>query len=322
MSDRVAVIDVGSNALRLAVFARTTDGGLCNVYWQRHPTRLIAGLGTRFGVLDSVAMEDAIDAIRGMAATCRSLGLEPIAVATSAVRDAANREEFVQRVAATSGVSLQVLSDREEAGYAFLAVVRSLEVQDGLIVEVGGGSAQFIAVANRQLGAWASLPIGAVRLAERFPLSDPPTTSERAAVRQALALSLKAIDPWLTRLTETGSRLVAISGAIRDLVRLHSGRRSMDKSVGHGYLLPVSAFRLLAQGLASWTIADRVSRAGIEPDRADILVPALELLDVLVERLRCSAITASLYGIREGIAYQFFDSVRSTNRADSGASSA
>ncbi len=309
VTKRIAVLDLGSNAARLAVFEMTAGGGLSQLHWERRPARLAEGQSGSGGRLAAQAMARAIDALRELAAVSRGLGLEPIAVTTSAVRDAENGEDFVWQVRSSLGLQLRVLSTREEAYYSYLAVTKSLGLTEGLIVEVGGGSAQFMAVAGGRLERWASLPLGAVRMLQQWPLGDPPRAEERQALRTALAVRLAPIAEWAlaTAGGQPVGQLVGISGALRDLVCL-----SATEGAPPGRLssLPAAQYRDLLEQVAAWTIAERIAQAGMEPHRADLVVPALELFRLVLDRTGYPAITVSRVGIREGLAYEFFGASR------------
>ncbi len=296
---RVAVIDLGSNAVRLAVFEHQADESLLLSHWERRPVRLIEGLDRGGGRLGSGPAARAVAALAELATLSRELGLEPMAVTTSAVREAANQDEFLRQVKTASGLRLRVLTAAEEAFYAYLAVTRSLGLGCGLIVEVGGGSVQLVAAAEGRLVRWDSLPLGAVRMVERRPLGDPPGPGELAELREALVAGLAPVASWL--MAGCGQQLVGISGALRDLARL---RAADGRELRHGDVIGAAEYRALANRLVSWTVAERIALAGMAPDRADVVVPALELFDVLLAQTGADEIIVSLYGIREGIAYE------------------
>jgi exopolyphosphatase/guanosine-5'-triphosphate,3'-diphosphate pyrophosphatase len=347
---RVSVIDLGSNAVRLAVLERTRDGLLDLAHWERRGVRLIEGMDGCGGFLQPVPMARTVAALADLVASSRALGLEPVAVATSAVRDARNQAEFVGCAQTSAGVRLRVLSGEEEAYYAYLAVAASLPLADALIVEVGGGSVQLIEMVGRAFARWSSLPLGAVRMIERHPMGDPPRPDQLAALRGALEEGLAPLAGWSTlSRAETRSpvALVGIGGAVRDATRLHLAgvgaasretaaagdtREEMsergapdirapgpldahdrptsallaahDPPLPHGYPLPRDALAGIREWLVSLDLAERIECAGLPPDRADVIVAAVELLDVLADRTRCASIVTSLYGIREGIAYE------------------
>jgi exopolyphosphatase / guanosine-5'-triphosphate,3'-diphosphate pyrophosphatase len=216
-ASRVAVIDLGSNSFRLVVFS-----SIPGQWWRRtdeiyESVRIGAGEGET-GALQPAPMARALHTIEAYAHFCRASGFEleeVLAVATSAIRDAANREEFLSRVVDVSGLPVRVLSREEEARYGYLAAVNSTTLADGAMLDLGGGSVQLVGVAARtarELGSW---PLGAVRMTEQFlPGEEAAAKKQLKALRAHVRDTLAEGAGWLGT---TGERLVGIGGAIRNL---------------------------------------------------------------------------------------------------------
>jgi len=177
---RRAVIDLGSNSFRLVVFT-ARDG-----WWKRtdeiyEAVRIGAGLAAT-GQLGEEGMARAIATMEVFAHFCAASGISPDevdAVATSAIRDAANSQAFLERAQAASGLRVRVLSSEQEARYGYLAAVNSTTLSDGVVLDLGGGSVQLVHVVGRlarELGSW---PLGAVRMTERFLPGEGPVKSKR-----------------------------------------------------------------------------------------------------------------------------------------------
>jgi exopolyphosphatase / guanosine-5'-triphosphate,3'-diphosphate pyrophosphatase len=166
---RVAVVDLGSNSFRLVVFS-AGDG-----WWKRtdeihEPVRIGEGLAAT-GALGAAPMRRALAALDVFAHFARATGLaagDVDAVATSAIRDATNAEEFLGRAREATGLPVRVLSREQEARYGYLAAVNSSTLADGCVLDLGGGSMQLVQVASRHSAASQSWPLGAVRMTERF----------------------------------------------------------------------------------------------------------------------------------------------------------
>src|SRR6476646_4020669 len=173
--ERRAVIDLGSNSFRLVVFT-ARDG-----WWKRtdeiyEAVRIGEGLAAT-GVLGEAGMDRAQAAMEVFAHFCRASGLEGDEidpVATSAIRDATNAREFLDRAAAATGLRDRVLASEEEARYGYLAAVNSTTLADGVMLDIGGGSMQLVHVVGRHPRELDSWRLGAVRTSERFLSGDGP----------------------------------------------------------------------------------------------------------------------------------------------------
>jgi exopolyphosphatase / guanosine-5'-triphosphate,3'-diphosphate pyrophosphatase len=181
---RTAVVDLGSNSFRLVVFSAT------EAWWRRtdeiyEPVRIGEGQEVG-GPLQDEPMERALSTLELFAHFCKASGLEDAqihAVATSAIRSASNREEFLER--ARELLPVRVLSDEEEATYGYLAAVNSSSLHDGAVLDLGGGSLQLVKVEDRHDTKLRSWPLGAVRMTERFLPGDAPAKSKHLKALRA-----------------------------------------------------------------------------------------------------------------------------------------
>src|SRR3954464_7232974 len=201
---RLAVIDLGSNSFRLVVFASA------DAWWRRtdevyEAVRIGEGLAAS-GLLGGAGMWRALAAMEVFAHFCSAAGLtqgEIDAVATSAIRDARNAGEFLDRARRATGLPIRVLSQDEEARYGYLAAVNSMTLADGAVVDLGGGSMQIVRVGGRHAREMGSWPLGAVRMTEHFlPGGDPVSKKQLKALRSHVAEQLEG--------APTGERLVGI----------------------------------------------------------------------------------------------------------------
>jgi exopolyphosphatase/guanosine-5'-triphosphate,3'-diphosphate pyrophosphatase len=224
------------------------------------------------------------------------------AVATSAIRDASNRDEFLERARASTSLRIQVLSAEEEARLGYVAAVNTSTLTDGAVLEIGGGSLQLVGVRDRRAQELTSLPLGAVRLTEEFlPGDGPARKKEMEALRTYVRGALTGL-PWLG---ESGHRLVGIGGAVRNLAAAmqHSLDQPFDIGV-QGFVLTPDALAELIDRLASMSTAERSEVPGIKPGRGDIVLAAALTIQTVVEVGGFDGIEATEAGLREGV---FFD---------------
>jgi exopolyphosphatase/guanosine-5'-triphosphate,3'-diphosphate pyrophosphatase len=296
---QVAVIDLGSNSWRLVVF--TFVPGL---WWKRtdelyETVRIGEGLAAS-GRLSEEAMERGLETLTVFERFCTSGRLEPgdvHVVATSAIRDASNRDEFLARATAATKLKIEVLSGEDEARFGYVAAINTSTITDGAVLELGGGSLQLIRVVDRQATELSSFELGAVRLTERFLPSGPAKKKDlqqvRAHVRDTLAET-----SWLS---EAGDRLVGIGGAVRNLAAAVQ-RQAGPVDIGvQGFVITREAITDLVRTLASMPASERGSLPGIKPGRGDIILAAALVIETVLELGAFEGIEATEAGLRDGV---------------------
>jgi exopolyphosphatase/guanosine-5'-triphosphate,3'-diphosphate pyrophosphatase len=297
---KVAVIDLGSNSWRLVVYTFSPGE-----WWKRtdelyETVRIGAGEGAT-GRLGREAIERGLETLTVFDRFCHASGLEPEevhAIATSAIRDAANGAEFLRAANAAIGSTIEVLSAEDEARYGYIAAVNTTTLTDGVVLDLGGGSMQLIRVEDRQATALTSFPLGAVRITERF-LSDggPAKRKDIKRVRAHVHQSLADLD-WLGR---AGSRLVGLGGSVRNLAAA-AGRIAGQIDLGvQGFVITAEMLDELVQRLAALPASERASISGIKPGRADIILGAALVLQSVVELGAFDGIEVTEAGLREGL---------------------
>jgi exopolyphosphatase/guanosine-5'-triphosphate,3'-diphosphate pyrophosphatase len=295
----VAVIDIGSNSGRVMVFERDALSHLRLLAGSRAPLRLVHDVDAR-GRLSDEAMARTTEALRDFQAIATGAGARRIvAVATAAMRDAANGAAFVERLRRELGVRIKIIGGLAEACYGFAGAVRGLAVSNGLLFDLGGGSLQITRFARRRLATSVSLPFGALRLSEKFLESDPPTTKQlrrlRDHVRSRLAKARVA------RLA-SDDRLVGTGGTLRNLAKIDRQTRRYPIGELHGYELSVDRLEEVVDRLAVTREKRRDDIPGLSAERADSIVGGAVAIHALAEFVRAKDILVSGHGVREGIA--------------------
>jgi exopolyphosphatase / guanosine-5'-triphosphate,3'-diphosphate pyrophosphatase len=295
----VAVIDIGSNSGRVVVYSLRRGGPTHILASSRASLRLVRELDEN-GSLSSRAIQRAIDALRDFRAIARGAGArQVIAVATAAVRDARNGAAFIRRIRRELGLSVRILTGREEANYGFLGAVRGLPVSDGTLFDVGGGSMQVSLFRKRRLGKAFSFPLGALRLSDAFLHSDPPREQETERLRRHVA---RHIDAARLRRLKSGDTLVGTGGTLRNLAKIDSRQTPYPIARLHGYVLLRRRLASVLDLLAAQRQKRRAQVSGLNDDRADSIVGGGLAILTLMERLGASAVQVSGQGVREGLA--------------------
>jgi exopolyphosphatase/guanosine-5'-triphosphate,3'-diphosphate pyrophosphatase len=299
---RLAVIDLGSNSFRLVVFTYVPEA-----WWKRtdeifESVRIGEGLEAS-GDLQAEPMERALETLELFAHFCRATGIDEIRpVATSAIREAGNRERFLTAARERAGLDIQVLSREEEARYGYLAAVNSTTLRDGVALDLGGGSMQLSRVVDRRARHMESWALGAVRMTERF-LPEGKAKPKRLRnlhmhVREELASA-----PWLSE----GGRdrcLVGLGGTVRNLAAAAMLAEDLPSNGVQGHLIGKAALDDLVERLAGMSSAERGRVPGIKPVRGDVILAGAIVVQSVLDCGGFDAIQSTEAGLREGVFFE------------------
>jgi exopolyphosphatase/guanosine-5'-triphosphate,3'-diphosphate pyrophosphatase len=299
---QLAVIDLGSNSFRLVVFT-ARDG-----WWKRtdeiyEAVRIGEGLAAT-GELGEAGMGRAQATMEVFAHFCDAGGLGPDqidAVATSAIRDATNAREFLDRAQRASGLRVRVLSNEEEARYGYLAAVNSTTLSDGVMLDLGGGSMQLVHVEDRLARELDSWPLGAVRMTERFLPDDKPAKPRQLRELRAFVAGALERAPWVRR---SGSRIVGIGGTVRNLAAAAQREAGIPEFGVQGFVLTRAALDALVDELAALSPSERGKVPGIKPGRADLILAGALVVQAVLEEGGFDALDVTEAGLREGVFFE------------------
>ena len=301
MSDerKLAVVDLGSNSFRLVVFS-----WLPGRWWRRtdeihEAVRIGEGLDAS-GALGDEPIERALETLELYAHFCRATGVTEIRpVATSAIRDATNQADFLRAARRRSGLEVEVLSPELEARYGYLAAVNSTTLDDGVALDLGGGSMQLTRVEGRLDTESRSWPLGAVRMTERFLPGERAKGKQLKALREHLATCLEEAE-WLPR----GGRLVGIGGTVRNLGAAAEIKASLPSYGVQGFAVTRAALDDLVEKLASLPASERASVPGIKAARADLILAGAVVVQSVMEAGGFPTLEVTEAGLREGVFYE------------------
>lgn len=295
---RIAAIDVGSNSIRQIIADVHPDGTIEVVDEMKAHPRLGRGL-EQSGALATDSMALAVEDLARMATLAKQFGAERVeAVATSAVRDAENGKFFLARVKQATGLKLRVLSGEDEARLAYRSALAHFDFGAGrtVIIDIGGGSLELALAAEGVVDRLASLPLGVVRLTERY------TRDGRLRLRKLRKAVRRAIKPIISSRDWRGARVIGSGGTFTNLAGMHLTRQGTfaAKSV-HGTVIPRMDVEHILDWLASLPESERRSAPGLNADRADIIVAGVAVIAEALSRVEAREVTVSRYGIREGL---------------------
>ncbi|HEX5529345.1 MAG TPA: hypothetical protein VFZ82_07285 [Methylomirabilota bacterium] len=295
-TDLVAIVDLGSAAVRFLLAQIRPRAGFRILAQERVPTRLGGG---RPGTLPRRAIDRTLQAVHRffLRNSPQDQGPRIVAIATSAVRDARNRERLLDPLRRNEGIEVQVLSARQEARFGVAAALDSLSFAKGLVADLGGASLQLSRVRRRRVVSTASLPLGAVRITEQFLRRDPPTPRELHALRAEIRARLQGALPPADR----GEVLVALGGTVRTLASVHLRANPGERKHRHGLVLRQSDVTAIRERLEALSSRRRRRIRGLKAERADIILAgAMVIEDVMISGGYLSLLVCTR-GVRDGV---------------------
>ncbi len=298
---RLAGVDVGTLTCRLLIADLQRDGKLTEVRSERRILRLGEGVD-QTKQLSQTAMDRVIQCLKEWHGLIEEAQVDAVtAVATSAVRDAGNRDEFLDSVKREVGFEVELISGEEEARRTLLGIRSGLPdgVTDVLALDIGGGSTEFILDRPGQKPIVRSIDIGVVRLCERLLRHDPPTADE---VQQARA--------WVTRETKAAvagmgnyqaATFVGTAGTITSLAAMAQKLSTYEPARIHNYQLQLSTIQELDQMFLNRKKSDRAGLPGLEKGREEVIAAGAIIIRTIMETLGLSEVLVSDLGLREGV---------------------
>jgi exopolyphosphatase/guanosine-5'-triphosphate,3'-diphosphate pyrophosphatase len=305
---KLGIIDIGTNSIHMVLAEVESDFSYKILDRFKDMTRL--GDGTfRTRRLSEAAMVRGLEVVRTLVTLARNKGYERIkAVATSAVREARNGGEFLDAISRQTGLPVRVVSGEEEARLIYLGVRHSMDLADqpSVIVDVGGGSVELIVGDRKKLIQGQSLKLGAIRLKDLYFKQDPPAKAmlreTEKAVESRLKAALQPFKGWQF------DRLIGTSGMVGNLAEVIHLRRT-----GHPLhqlnlaTISLKDVRTVEELLARSSFKERLALPGLDPKRADTLLPASMVIRTLMERTGQDRMTISDKAIRDGLIYDFIE---------------
>ena len=300
---KAAAIDVGTNSVLLALGEKTADGSIRLICEAGSNPRLGEGFGET-GNLRPDGMERTIDAIGKLLGLCREHGAEQVrVVGTSAIREAANGDRFIELVRERLGVELQPISGHDEARLSFSAIALDPVIggftKNQLVVDVGGGSTEIIFGHGFEVGFVSSVKAGAVRFTDRFlkgPSPSPCQLVDAAVMAERLLGSI-------AKLVGVG-RFVAVGGSAVNIARVWQEIPLERTDEVHGLRMTYRNLRETIDLLVSLTPERRRQLVGLEPERADIILAGAIIMERALAISAVEEMTISTRGLRHGVLYE------------------
>ncbi len=300
MNERIAVADMGTNTF-LLVIAEKNGGQLKTIYQDRIATKIGKG-GINNGLLTEAAIDRAMMALKQFDQKAKELkATKSFAIGTSAIRNARNQEALLTRIKSDTDFVPSVISGDEEADLIYRGVRLAISIppSKALIIDIGGGSVEFIIADAHQVFWKRSFEIGGQRLIELFHHHDPIEPDEVQRIYQYLSEKLEplfiALEKWKPRL------LIGSSGSFDTLSEIYCDQHAIPYNNKPETPLTLDAFKLISQLVKAKTRAERLQIKGMIELRVDMIVVGCCLIDYLLNRYTFQDLTVSSYSLKEGV---------------------
>ncbi|SDX19497.1 Ppx/GppA phosphatase family protein [Paenibacillus sp. CF384] len=297
---RIGIIDVGSNSIRLVIYERTSGGAHRVIDGSKRAARLSDQLDDE-GALPSGTIDELVDMINHFRLICAHHRTGLIrAVATAAIRNASNRSEVLHRIESKTGLPIELLSGEEEAGYGFLGMINSMDIQDGFLIDIGGGSTEVSLFKNRTLVQAVSFPFGCVSMTRRFAKGGMLADQQLRELEQYVTEFVER-ETWLK--LSPGNPLIGVGGTVRALGKVHQAHTKYPFESTNNYPLLAQSTDSLFELMRKEPLDKRSKLPGLSKDRVDIIVPGIAILRMIYRLIGASHYIVCGAGLRDGLFY-------------------
>jgi exopolyphosphatase/guanosine-5'-triphosphate,3'-diphosphate pyrophosphatase len=291
---KYAVIDMGSNTVRLCVYH--AEGG------QFHPLfseKAMAGLAgyVKDGALSPAGIRRACEALLSFQELLAQFDIdETFVFATASLRNIANTEDAVRQITDQTGYTVDLISGREEAELDFCGSLHAVHIPSGILLDIGGGSTEFVLFEQKQILAAQSIPIGSLNLHTQYVRKFLPNNSEQAEIRKKILKEWRALKETLPEFSGQ-AEICGVGGTARAALKLINARYGLSRE---NRTFTAQQLHTLTEELCVRDKAARTRILRVCPDRVHTILPGLLILDLLTEKAGGKHITISRYGVREG----------------------
>ena len=299
---RIAIIDIGSNSARLVISHIYKNGAYNMVYNQKEALRLSQKVD-RKNMLTEAAFASTIETMKSFAYMCQIDRLDKnIAVATAAIRNAYNGVDLVSRVMEETGIQLHIISGNTEAYISYLGVINTLDVKNGIIFDLGGGSTELILFQDRQIVESVSLPLGAVNTTGIFNTRNEMPPNVYSDLSFFITSHLDRY-PWLK---QQGLPLIGVGGTARTVAKMIQRDKKYPATKIHNYAMTAQTFRSFFNQLRETNLEQRKKISGLSKERSDIILAGCSIISCLFDVCSSKKMIVSGCGLREGLFFDYY----------------
>jgi exopolyphosphatase/guanosine-5'-triphosphate,3'-diphosphate pyrophosphatase len=303
---RVGIIDIGSNSIRLVIYDTIADGGYKVIKECKQSARLSEKI-TKQGRLEAQEMDTIIPILKQFKQVCTTFGVDKIrAGATAAIRNASNSNEIISYLSQKSDIDIQIITGKEEAYFGFLGVINSFDIEDGFVIDIGGGSTEITLFENRSYQTSISLPFGAVNTHVMFGNNGDWNEEQIQNLRTYVVDKLQEHD-WLQSRPQLP--LFGLGGTIRSLGKIDQKQCHYSMPTSHHYTLESDTVNTLYDTIPLLPLEKRKNVNGLSKSRADIIVSGLIIFHTIYNYIQSKHCLISGEGLREGMLHDLLDPV-------------
>jgi len=303
MTKRYGIIDIGSNSIRLVIYEKTENGAHRVVDGNKRSARLSGKVNER-GELNDNGINDLIETLQIFtlfASQHKLVTLVPIA--TAAIRNATNQQTIIESVFEATGLMIRVLTGGEEAEFGFLGMVNSLSIQDGFLLDIGGGSSELTLFLNRKTVHSFSFSFGCVSFNKKYDSHQGLTDQQLQSLQQDVITELSKHD-WITQSAHLP--LIAVGGTARSLGKIHQAAIQYPFTQTHNYPIQSEQVWELFQHLRQLPQDKRKKEAGLSKDRVDVIVPGIAVMSTIFQYIQGTHYIICGAGLRDGVFHKLF----------------
>ncbi|MEW6675657.1 MAG: Ppx/GppA phosphatase family protein [Nitrospirota bacterium] len=301
-----AAIDIGSNTIRLLI-GNVKDNRIEHVFSDRKITRLAEGVA-QTGRLKDENIKASIAVLKEFSSIISGYKVRCVkAVATSALREAYNSDIFIEKVFADTGISTEVISGKKEAGLILKGILSSipdfslLTSHFSLIIDIGGGSTEWILCKGTRPVDIGSIPIGVIKLDRSFIKTDPISEVDITELNREIVSFLDSLKIRIEKHIDRNTRLIGTAGTFTTLASIDLGLETYSRERIHLHRIPLSRLQDISKKLLALTLKERKNVKGLEPERADLIIPGIQFTINIMECFKFDELTVSDYGLLEGV---------------------
>ncbi|NWF52581.1 MAG: exopolyphosphatase [Nitrospirae bacterium] len=304
----LAAIDVGSNTIRLLI-GEVKENNIKDIIYERRITRLAEGIGIS-GKLRSENMENSLLVMREFYSIIKEKGVVTTrAIATSALRDAKNADIFKEKVLSDTGIQIEVISGKKEAELTLKGIlfsfsnlsILSMVSHLSLIFDIGGGSTEWIVCKDMHPLGMGSIPVGVIKLCERFIKSDPVLQHEISEMEKEILSHLKKVEEKIRDYMVSDTTFIGTAGTFTTIASIDLRLEKYDKKKVHLHRIPLSRLYDMKRILFFLTLEERKKVVGLEAGREDLIIPGLQFTINIMDFFGFNELIVSEYGLLEGV---------------------
>lgn len=297
----IAVIDIGSNSMRVLVYEIYENNSYKIIDEEKRMTRLGQYIDEN-NDLSNEGIEKLLITLEFFKILCEKNNVvEIIVVATEAIRRADNRNDILTLVKENINLDIRILSGLEESAYGYITIKATMDIDDALLVDIGGSSMEITLVKNKKILSGISLPLGSIPLTKLFPFDAPPDKDTMAEFKKYIFKEFDKL-PWLSNAKDLP--LIGIGGTARSIGKIHKKFINYPLDLLHNYTILFDEVKIIHNHVLELNSNQKAKLKGLPKERADIFTAPFSALVMLMDYCNCPLLKISQYGIREGVLYE------------------